>query len=311
MALTLVEAAKVAANEGFELESAVMLQYASSSPILEVLPFRDIAGNALKYNREEVMPGIGFRGVNGSFSESTGILNPQTESLAIAGGDLDVDTFLVRTMGEGVRSSQEMMKVRSLALAWTNTFIQGDTATNPVEFDGLKKRLTGTQLVSAGSTSGGDALSLAKLDEVIDAVVDPTHLIMNKAMRRRLTAAARTSTIGGFINYELDAFGRKVEVYQGLPILVLDEDNNKNKILPFTEAGAGGGSSVCCSIYCVSMGEMKFQGIQNGGIQVRDLGELDTKPCLRTRVEWYAGMAIFDGRSAARLYGVKDAAVTA
>jgi hypothetical protein len=38
---------------------------------------------------------------------------------------------------------------------------------------------------------------------------------------------------------------------------------------------------------------------------------LETKPVLRTRIEWYAGLAIFDGKAAARLRGVKDAALTA
>jgi hypothetical protein len=57
------------------------------------------------------------------------------------------------------------------------------------------------------------------------------------------------------------------------------------------------------------MREMGLQGIQNGGVEVRDLGELQSKPSLRTRVEWLAGMAIFDGRAAARLQGVKAGAV--
>lgn len=309
MALTLIEAAKAALNQGYEMEAAVMMQYAESSPILEVMPFRDITGAALKYNREETLPGIGFRGVNEGYSEDTGILNPQVETLAIAGGDLDVDKFNIVTMGESIRAAQERAKVRSLALAWTRTFIQGDTQTQPEEFDGLKKRLTGTQLVEAGNTSGGDVLSLGKMDELIDQVVNPTHLAMNKTVRRRLTAAARATGVGGFITYELDAFGRRVESYQGLPILILDEDNQKNKILPFTETGAGGGTAQTTSIYCLSLAEMYLQGIQNGGIQVTDLGELDSKPCMRTRVEWYAGIAIFDGRAAARLRGVKDGTV--
>lgn len=311
MPLTLIDAAKTALNGGYEMEAAIMMQFAASSPVLEALPFRDIQGSALKYNREETMPGIGFRGINGSYPESTGIVNPQVESLAIAGGDLDVDKFLVQTMGETTRSAQEKMKVRSLALSWTRTFIQGDSSTTPEEFDGLRKRLTGTQLISAGSTSGGDALSLSKLDELIDSVIDPTGLYVNKTVRRRLTAGSRATGVGGFITYDVDSFGRPLERYGNLPIYILDEDNNRNKILPFTEAGAGGGTAQNTSIYCVSLGDMKVQGIQNGGIQVTDLGELQTKPCYRTRVEWYAGVGIFDGRSAARLYGVRDAAVVA
>ena len=310
MALTLVEAAKIALNEGKVFESAIIEQFASSSGILENIPFVDIAGNAYSYNREETLPGIAFRGINEGFSESTGVINPVTETLSILGGDLDVDKFIIDTDGIGVRSQHEMMKVRALALKWTQQFIQGDTATDPRSYDGLKKRLTGTQLISNGTTSGGDALKLTNLDAAIDEVTDPTHIIMNKAMRRILSAAARNQAVGGYITYDQDSFGRRMAFYNDLPIIVLDQDGSKNQILPFTEAGAGGGTT-SCSIYVVSFTTMGVHGIQNGGMQVRDLGELDTKPVYRTRVEHYQSIAVKDGQGAARLYGISNAAAAA
>lgn len=308
MALTLVEASKLYAGD--PLRSAIIELYARSSDILQVLPFDDIQGNAYRYNREQTLPGIGFRGVNEAYTESTGILNPITEPLVIAGGDLDVDKFILDTMGENQRSVHEAMKVKALALKWTETFIKGDQATEPREFDGLQVRCTGNQLISAGTTSGGAALSLAMLDKLIDQVNDPQYLIMNKTMRRRLSAAARLTTVGGYITYTLDAFGRQVTRYNDLPILIADEDNEGNQILPFTEAAYAGGSTAC-SIYCVSFGEGKLTGLQNGGIDVRDLGEIQTKPAMRTRVEWYNGIAVFHGKSAARLQHIADAAVVA
>lgn len=309
MAVTLVEASKL--HSGEVLRSAVIEQYARSSDILAALPFETIAGNALRYNREDILPGIGFRGVNESYTESTGILNPLTEPLSIAGGDCDVDQFILDTMGADQRTTQEMLKVKALALAWTEAFIKGDSASDPREFDGLQVRVSGNQLLDAGSTSGGDALSLAKLDELIDLVQDATALIMNKTMRRHLSAAARSTSVGGYITYTPDAFGRKIMQYNDLPILIADEDNASNKILPFTESNPGGGAAASTSIYCVSFGDGKLMGIQSGDINARDLGELQTKPARRTRVEWYAGIAVFHGKAVARLRGVKDAAVTA
>jgi hypothetical protein len=309
MALTLVEASKQAANNGAQLRSAIIELYARSSDILMVLPFETIQGNALKYNREETLPGVGFRGVNEAYTESTGILNPVVEPLVIAGGDLDVDKFILDTMGADQRAVQEAMKVKALALRWTLAFLKGDSAAVSKEFDGLQVRLTGTQLVDAGSSAGGDALSLAKLDQVIDAVQSPTHLVMNKTMRRRLSAAARVTTVGGFITWDKDEFGRGIARYADLPILIADEDNTGSQILPFTEADLGGGADVCTSIYCVSFGEGMLTGIQSSEVQVRDLGEMQSKPVLRTRVEWYCGIAAFHGKCAARLRGIKDAEV--
>jgi len=308
MALTLVEAAKL--HSGEVQRSAIIELFAMGSDVLRVLPFDTIAGNALRYNREETLPGIGFRGVNEAYTESTGVINPVTEPLVIAGGDLDVDVFILETMGQDQRAVQESMKAKALSLRWSLAFLKGDSSSDPRIFDGLQSRLTGSQKIQAGTTANGTVLSLAVLDQAIDAVDSPTHLIMNRTMRRRLSAAARSSSVGGYITYELDAFGRRVTMYNDLPILVVDQDNAGNEILPFTEA-ATSGTATATSIYVVSFGEGMLQGIQSGVMDVRDLGELQTQPVKRTRVEWYAGIALFHPRAAARLWSIADAAIVA
>ena len=308
MALTLVEAAKL--ETGDVIRQAIIELYAGSSSILANLPFENIQGNALKYNRESALPGVGFRGVNEAYTASTGILNPLTESLVIAGGDLDVDKFIIDTMGANQRAAQEAMKVRALSLAWTAKFIKGDASADPREFDGLVTRITGNQKIQAGTTANGTALSLAKLDEAIDQTLNPTHLIMNKAMARRFSQAARSTSVGGYITWDVGAFGQRVMSYNGLPILTVDLDHTETAILPFTEA-ATSGTATATSVYIVSMGDGGVMGLQNGGIDVRDLGELQTAPVFRTRVEWYNGIAVFHGRSATRLWSIADAAIVA
>lgn len=301
MALTLLEAAKLSTGDVYK--AGVLTKYAETSEILRILPFESINGNSLKYNIEETLPGVGFRGVNGSYTESTGIINPKVESLTIAGGDLDVDKFIVDTMGEDQRSVQEAMKIKALALSWTKTFIKGDSEDDPTTFDGLQKRLQGDALIANHATGAG--LSLAKLDEAIDAVDGANALLMSKSVRRRLTVAARTSSVGGNIGYTIDEFGRQVTTYNDLPIIIVDKDNENNDILGYTETGS------TTSIYVVAFGEGAVSGLQNGGMDVRDIGELQSKPALRTRVEWYSGFGVFAPRSAARLKNITDAAVTA
>ena len=308
MAMTLIEAAKL--NPGNVIKNSIIELYAGSSDILMNLPFESISGNAMKYNRESSLPGVGFRGVNESYTASTGVLNPLTESLVIAGGDLDVDKFIIDTMGVASRSTHEAMKVRALSLAWTSKFIKGDNQSDPREFDGLQARITGAQKIQAGATANGTALSLEMLDAAIDQTLNPTHLIMNKKMRRRLTTAARNYQVGGFITYTKDVFGKQVTMYNDLPILIVDLDHIQNAIITNTEACTSG-TATGTSIYVVSMGQEMLCGLQNGGVNVRDLGELQTSPVFRTRVEWYNGVAIFNGRAATRLWSIADAAVTA
>lgn len=301
MALTLLEAAKLSTGDVYK--AGVLKKYAETSEILRILPFESISGNSLRYNVEETLPGIGFRGVNGSYTESTGIINPKVESLTIAGGDLDVDKFIVDTMGADQRSVHEAMKIKALALAWTKTFIKGDSESDPTTFDGLQKRLTGDALIANHASGAG--LSLAKLDEAIDAVDGANALLMSKSVRRRLTVAARTTSVGGNISYTMDEFGRQVTMYNDIPIIIVDKDNENTDILGYTETGS------TTSIYVVAFGEGLVSGLQNGGMDVRDIGELQSKPALRTRIEWYSGFGVFAPRSAARLKNITDAAVTA
>jgi hypothetical protein len=305
--LTLVEAAKLAPSVQ---QGAVIEMFARESDILRTLPFTPIQGNALRYNQEQTLPGVAFRGVNESYTPSTGIVNPKAEPLVISGGELDVDTFIIKTMGP-VRAQHEQMKVKAIAADWTRAFIKGDSSTQPREFDGLQARITGAQKIAAGATAGGDALSLTKLDELIDAVDAPTHIIMTKAMRRLLTAAARNPAVTGYVTYSKDEFGRRVTQYNDLPILVPYGENGGTEPIAFDEANPGGGSAVGTSIYVVSFGSQRLEGIQNAPMDVRDLGELQSIPVFRTRVEWFAGLACWHGRAASRLWGIKNAAVVA
>jgi len=311
MALNLIESSKISLGRDEVLKASLMELYARNSEFVAILPFETISGNALSFNREKTLPGAGFRGINEGYTESTGTVERVTESLAIAGGDLDVDKFLIDTAGADQRSIQEALKVKALSLSLGKTFIKGDVTSDAKSFNGLQVRLTGDNLLAAGSTAGGDALSLAKLDELIDTVEDPTHLVMNKTMRRLLTRAARDTTVGGYITYTTDAFGRQVTKYNDLPIITLDKDETNSDILPFTEANPGGGGSVGVSLYCLSVGSDGVVGLQNGDMDVRDIGELEAKPVFRTRIEWYVTLALMRPRCAVRLWGVKNAAVTA
>lgn len=307
MALTLLEASKLVSGE--VKRSAVIEMFARNSDIMRVLPWDDIQGDAISYNVEGKLPGVAFRGFNEGFDESTGVINPETERLRIAGGDLDVDRAIVQTRGAGVRARHESMKVKALSLYITAKIINGDSQVNPREFDGLRVRVGGSQLFSATGSNTNGALSLEQLDAAIDSVDNPTHLITSKAIKRKLSAAAKAG-VGGDIETTRDEFGYQVTVYNGLPILIADYDDVGARIIDFNEAGPAGGSN-CTSIYVVSIGDGYISGIQNGTMEVRDLGEIDSKPVYRTRIDWLVGLTVQHGRAIARVWGITNAAITA
>ncbi|WP_078390717.1 major capsid protein [Shouchella patagoniensis] len=298
MALTLTESAKLSQDT---LQRGVIETFARSSAILELMPWMDVQGNAYAYNQEGVLPGIGFRGVNEGYEESTGIINQASESLVIAGGDSDVDRFLVQTRSNinDVRAVHDAKKVKALGLAITNQLFNGDTGVTPLGFDGFKKRITGNQNILAGEDGG--QLTQDMLDELIDAVEGtPDALFVSKSMRRQMNALLRSSS---HYTDTADNFGNAVKAYYGVPVRTIEQDNEGKDILGFNEVT--GSSENTGSIYAVKFGPEEFvSGLQNGGISVRDLGELNEKPVYRTRVEWYTGMAVFHPRAAARLSGI-------
>lgn len=166
--LTILEAAKLADNP---LQSGIVEIYATNNAVLERLPFADIQGTAYGYNREGTLAGIAFRGIKEGYTESTGIINPQTEPLTICGGDSDYDVALVKMAGNNdvLRAAHDALKAKALTLTWLKTWFDGDSVANPREFDGLNRRLIGSQVIDAGA-AGGATLTLAKLDELIDAM---------------------------------------------------------------------------------------------------------------------------------------------
>ncbi len=295
------------------VERAMIELFAEKSDLIAALPYQIAPGGAHRYNIESALPGIAFRGINGTFTATTGVINPQVEQTFIAGGEIKVDTVLVDRFGPSRRSREEAMQVKSLVRAITSKIISGANATSPLEFNGIKTRLTGTNLTdNAAGVSGGAALSLYKLDRAISKTMEPTHIMMSKAMRDRITQAGRNTGVGGYVNQTKNDFGQTITTYRGLPILVGYEDEvNDTVLFPFDEVAAGGGAAVTTSIYVGSLKEGMFSGIQTSPMKVQDLGEMQSEPKFLTRIQWDCGICIEHPSSLQRLSGITDAAITA
>lgn len=311
MAITLAESAKLSEND---LQRGVIEMFVQESVILDRLPFIEMMGNAYAYDEEATLPGVAFRGVNEAYTESTGTVNQKTETLKILGGDADVDRFIQQTRSNlnDQRAEQDRMKVKAATWAFQDAFFNGDTSADANSFDGLKKRLTGGQVVSTATdglpvlgTSDADRHAfLDKLDETIAQVQNPAAIYMNRSIMSKFRSAARRLLA---YNETVDQYGRKVVTYEGLPLLDPGyKGDNSTFILPQNETQ--GSSSTASSIYVVAYGQAPgdgaVTGITNGGVQVDDLGQLQSKPAYRTRIEFYAGLCVFGGHAAARLKGV-------
>lgn len=298
--LTITEWAKLNPTP---LASGVVQIFAENNPVLALMPFVNVAGNSYRYNREETLPGIAFRDFNQGYEESTGVVNPHTEKLTILGGDSDFDVAQIR-MGTGnndTRAVYDAMKAKSLAYTWLKTFFNGDTATDPNSFDGLKTRIAPAQTLVAGANGG--AITLEALDELCDAIAGgPSALFARASVIRQYRAMLRG--MGGTTpeHIMIPNFGQPVIAHNGVPLIGIDENYFPTTILPKDEVQ--GTANDTSSIYAVKFGPDMLHGIQTGPVDVRDLGEIDTKPAYRTRIEWYSGVVVKHPRAVARLKGV-------
>lgn len=294
MALTLVEASKLSTNT---LVAGVIETMAQESPILQRLPFIEIVGNGLSYNRENAAPSAAFYDVGDEWDESTPTFTQQTATLKILGGDADIDNFLKATRSniQDLEAAIVQLKAKAVQSLFDNTFINGDQSDNPDSFDGIDELCTVGQTAFMG-TDGG-TLTLAKLDELIDLVRGgkPDLLLMSRRSRRTLNELARDT--GSFLEAGRDEFGQMVQFYDGIPIGINDYIADDQTV---------GDSDDCSTIYAMQLGEGALTGLTApGGLTVERVGNLEAKDASRIRVKWYASIALFNTVKLARLIGVR------
>ncbi len=310
MAMTLTEAARWTTNE---VKRGIIEQIIKDSPVLGDLPFQEIVGNALQYQREATLPTAEFYDVNEIWSESTGQTTQQTATLKILGGDADIDNFIVATRSNKNDITAETIAAKAKAVRHTflDRFYYGDTATSSKEFDGMHKifndsSMTG-QVIHSGSGTTGAALTAANMDLAIDLVLGekPDVIMMTRALRRRLKAYLRSKA-----NVELDfqSYSQDVSVWNGIPVRYDD-------FLTQTEALASGAYSAktggaTSTVMFLSFGTSKLSGLQNGGLETVKIGQVQNKDAKRYRIKWYCSIAMFSAISQAAIDGNTNVAVT-
>lgn len=317
MAVSMYEGALLAAQRGESGRAGVMMTFARTSPLLNAIPRISIAGNAYHWKREVSLGTNATRGVNGSYTESTGQTEDRVIPLKIMGGDLDVDNFLIATGGPGVRAQKEEAKAADLAQRIAYHMIKGSTTTaggataDAHGMDGLQVRYGGgfatTAVVDGGENAGqillnagGAALSMRSLDEAIQLTENPTHLLMPKKQRLNITGFLRSSSAVQMVK---DEFGRIVTTYNGLPILDADV---LGTVSGLEQLGYNENNNSSTSIYVLNLSDDGLALLQNDDPRVTNLGEQDTKPVWRTRVEWYCHVADMHPRCVTRLYSITD-----
>jgi len=315
MALTLAEHAKQAYNAGNTLLGTVADWFMMESNVLQIIPWATDKNLAVQILAWDTLPTVGTRKINAAYSESTGKFETKIESKYIYGHDIDVDVVLVKA-NSADRTNQRRMSSKAMAFKFNDMFLNGDPASD--EFKGLKMRVNDVntagytdQYIDAGSSTTGRGVLydtterhyfIDKVARLVHVVKEhkPDVLLMNAKMYLAFEAAMRREQL---LNQTKDMFGRVINTFGEIPLIDIGiKADQTTEIITNSETLSGGTDET--SIYAVKYGEGEYLwGIQQEPMQVRDLGEIQTKPVYRDRVEWVVGLAVSDPRSIARAYG--------
>jgi hypothetical protein len=308
--VTLAESAKLAQDE---LVAGVIENVITVNEIFESLPFDGINGNALAYNRENVLGDVQMAAVGATITAKAAATFTQvTSTLTTIIGDAEVNGLIQATRsgdGNDQKAVQIASKAKSCGRKYQEQMVNGDgTGAN---MTGMLTLVAAGQTIiqdTGGVTTNGGALSFAKLDELLDLIVDKDgqvdYILVNGRTRRAYLALLRAlgGTSPGDI-YEM-ASGRKVPAYRGVPMF-------RNDWIPINQVqgSLSTGTSVFAGTFDDGSRSHGLAGLtaeQAAGLRVKEVGEKETADESITRVVWYAGLALFSEKGLAVLKGVSN-----
>lgn len=283
------------------LERGVIEEVIERDDLFALLPFMNISGKSYTYNREKTIAEGAFIGVNEDVPESGSEVEEKTAVLKILIGDVDIDKFLIQTMGDhnDQVAVQLGLKAKGMGRQFRRTMFTGDSAVNNKEFDGLAKLVDADQEIIAGAN--GAALSLSMLDELKDAIPNgPDAFLMRKGTYRAYKALLRATggTEPGMIMIE--NFGQ-VPAHDGVPILVSDYIPGN-----VAQGSSPNTTSVWAGRFNEQDGLHGIVGGGQGGFTLEQIGTVPNRDAFRYRMKWYVSLALKSTKSLARTKGVTN-----
>ena len=154
MPTTLTEYAKLSNDI---LLQGVIETIVKDSPILQTMPFIEIVGNALTYNRESTLPTAEWHAPNDDWTTSPAVTFTQlTATLKILGQNADVDNYVKSTRNnvQDIEAAIIELTAKAVRHEFERAFIYGDSTVDANQFDGIRK------LINTGTASSQVILSL-------------------------------------------------------------------------------------------------------------------------------------------------------
>ena len=269
MAVTLAQAKL---NVTDDIQAGIIDEFAKSSYILNNIPFHDcvspVGGGATLtygYTRLITQPTAEFRAVNSEYTPHEVQKQRYTTDLKVFGGAYEVDRIIADMGGIADEVAlQASQKVKAASALFSDTIINGDSATDPLVFDGLDVAITGTDTERTGAVidlSTSEAVTtnatafVDAVDEWLSTMEGTDAILCNSKMLAKFRAVARRM---GLYQVTMNDFGQKVEHYGNIALVDLGAKAGSNNPIVGIEGGV-------TSMYAVKFGMDGFHAISMAG----------------------------------------------
>lgn len=318
MAITL---AQLKLSNPDDLQKGVIDEFRKSSFIINNIPWENSVsqfGNGgtmtYAYLRQNTQPTADFRALNEEYTPAEVTNQKFVTEVKILGGSYQIDRVSNYLGGAIEYEAQQInQKIKAVSSLFTDCAINGNSATNAKQFDGLETMLTGsdTEFNSAGTVSLDLSTSanvtsnytavLDYIDECIMTLDDrPSFIAGNTALIAKLRACARRSSM---YTTTLNEFGQNVESYAGIPLVDLGAKAGTNDPISATDANGK------TSLYMATFGDNAFHAISldSGAIKATP-ADFSTAGSVKTgAVEMYAAVVLKRTKAAGVIRNIKVA----
>jgi hypothetical protein len=316
--ITLADAKQLSQDK---LTDKVIDEFATS-PILAEMEFDDTVkpqgGKSMtySYNRITTQPKAGTRAIGGDYQDQETITTQEHVDLKIMGGSYKIDRVIAKDEVQVVKhvEFQSTQKTKATVAEFHDLFINGDSAQNAEQFDGLDKIVTGSpteivpeepiDLSTAAAIKENYGTFLYDLRKLISKMGKASHFAMNADLFMVFQAL---SDIVPNISFTRDELGKEIGHYGSTTLVQMgDVTDATGKAVPIIANDEETGTT---SLYAFNLSLADgVHGVSPEGSKVVEVyapNMNDANAMKRGAVEFVAAIAVESSKAAGALRNIQ------
>lgn len=329
-----VTLADVAMTEKEPLKKGILYGLIKNSMVADMMTWRTIPGLAETGIRYDNVITPDWVPLDGTITARKATGKPLKYGIFQMLTHIDVPAVLESQSADFViRQSkvQANLALKGAAYVLNDTFVNGDQASEPNQFQGINKLVAdmpASQTVGASlidlTAAYSDSLAesfFLRIDQGFDECEDgiPDFALINKQVGQKMLSFGRQYKMKGndfdwtdyeapsgtLVTHDNPARSRPKFKYRGVPFYDIGYKADQTTQIMANTYTEGGATSNGSRIFLVKKGDMDVEGIQGQPLDMIDIGMLPDKHNKRWRLVWTPGLAVWGLKSIVKIQGIR------